>query len=100
MRQADGVIAGVDEVHRAGDAGAEVREVVERGTTDVGQFDIAAQRRGLARDAVHVRRAAVSTDRRSYTWRAPPITAPARVRIGPGEIALTRTPCGPRSAAR
>ena len=31
---------------------------------------------------------------------APPITAPARVRIGPAEMALTRTPCGPRSAAR
>ena len=37
-------------------------------------------------------------------WRkvalAPPIAAPARVFIGPGEMALTRIFCGPRSLAR
>ena len=32
--------------------------------------------------------------------RAPPIAAPASVFIGPGETALTRMPCGPRSLAR
>ena len=32
--------------------------------------------------------------------RAPPIAAPASVFIGPGEMAFTRMPSGPRSLAR
>src|SRR5581483_12057183 len=58
VRQADRVIAGVDEMDGAGDAGAEVREVVERRTPHVGQLDIAAQWRGVAADAIDVARAA------------------------------------------
>ena len=41
-------------MHRAGDAGAEVGHQVERGAADVGELDVAAQRRGLARHPVDV----------------------------------------------
>ena len=35
-----------------------------------------------------------------YVFRAPPTAAPAKVLIGPGDIALTRILSGPRSEAR
>src|SRR5215203_399627 len=53
-RHADGVVACIDIVDRAGDAGAEVGQQVEPRTTDIGQLDIAPQGRGLARHAVDV----------------------------------------------
>src|SRR3990167_10585446 len=53
-RHAHGVVAGIDIVDGAGDAGAQVREVVERGASHVGELDVAAERRGLARHPIDV----------------------------------------------
>src|ERR1700730_18799012 len=58
MRHGDDVVAGIDEVDVAGDAGGEVREQIERGTTDLVQRHAPAQGRVALLEGEHLPRVA------------------------------------------
>src|SRR5262245_11174962 len=58
MRHSDDVVAGIDEVDIAGDAGGEVREQIERGTPDLVQRHAPAQWRVALLEGEHLPRVA------------------------------------------
>ena len=53
MRHGDDVVAGIDEVDVAGDAGRQIRKKVERSAADLVERDTAAQRRMALLEAEH-----------------------------------------------
>ena len=76
MRHGDDVIAGIDEMNFAGDAGREVGKKIKSGAAEFVERYAAMQRRMPLLEREH--------------QRASPMPAPASVRIGPDEMALTR----------
>ena len=86
LRHPQNVIATIDTNNLARGAGARIRNQIHGCPPNRLKRCVGTQRRIRIRMFVGLR--------------APPMAAPASVFIGPGEIALTRIPSGPKSLAR